>query len=81
MKASGGAIGRQKLFASGADVLDHVIVTAWNGDDPRLLLLGRDQLEGRLRPNGGACGECKPGRPADALERMADAASVGRAGR
>lgn len=41
----------QKLFASGADVLDHVIVSAGTGDGPQLLLFSRPQLEGRLFPD------------------------------
>lgn len=39
-----------KLFASGADVLDRMIVTVRNGDLPQLLLLRRDQLQDRLFP-------------------------------
>ncbi|WP_169053389.1 acyl-CoA dehydrogenase family protein [Falsirhodobacter xinxiangensis] len=39
-----------KLFASGADVLDRMIVTVRLDNQPQLLLLRRDQLEGRLFP-------------------------------
>lgn len=45
-----GLLRGQKLFASGADVLDHVIVTAKAEDQLQLLLFSRAQLEGRLFP-------------------------------
>lgn len=39
-----------KLFASGADVLDHAIVSVRSGDEPQLLLFSRADLAGRLFP-------------------------------
>ncbi len=40
----------QKLFASGADVLDRILVTARKGDALQLLLFDRETLQGRLFP-------------------------------
>ena len=40
----------QKLFASGADVLDRVLVSARQGDRPQLLLIDMQALAGRLFP-------------------------------
>ncbi|WP_170162173.1 acyl-CoA dehydrogenase family protein [Paracoccus siganidrum] len=45
-----GILRGEKLFASGADVLDRIIVTAKEGDGLRLLLFSRAQLHGRLFP-------------------------------
>ncbi|QEU08550.1 acyl-CoA dehydrogenase family protein [Paracoccus yeei] len=46
-----GVLHGQKLFASGADVLDRVIVAVKHPDGrPQLVLLRRDQLQGRLFP-------------------------------
>lgn len=45
-----GVLRGQKLFASGADVLDRIIVTARDDDGLWLLLFSRPQLEGRLYP-------------------------------
>ena len=46
-----GVLHGQKLFASGADVLDRVIVAVKHPDGrPLLVLLRRDQLQGRLFP-------------------------------
>lgn len=45
-----GVLCGQKLFASGADVLDRVIVTARSDAGLHLLLFTRDQLQGRLYP-------------------------------
>ncbi|WP_052362664.1 acyl-CoA dehydrogenase family protein [Falsirhodobacter sp. alg1] len=39
-----------KLFASGADTVDRMIISVRAGDLPQLLLFRRDQLEGRLFP-------------------------------
>lgn len=50
-RIEGGYLRGAKLFASGADVLDRMIVTVRAGDRPQLLLLRRDQLDGRLFPN------------------------------
>ena len=49
-RIEGGILRGQKLFASGADVLDRIIVTAKAGDGLRLLLFTRAQLQGRLFP-------------------------------
>lgn len=46
-----GVLRGQKLFCSGADVLDRVIVTVRDGERPQLVLLERAQLEGRLFPD------------------------------
>lgn len=51
VRIEGDTLRGQKLFASGADVLDHVIVTARTGDQLQLLLFSRSQLEGRLFPD------------------------------
>lgn len=51
VRIEGHVLRGQKLFASGADVLDHVIVTAMAGKQPQLLLFSRAQLEGRLFPD------------------------------
>ena len=51
VRIEGPVLRGQKLFASGADVLDHVIVTARSGDRPQLLLFSRAQLDGRLFPD------------------------------
>lgn len=45
-----GRLHGEKLFASGADVLDRAIVSVRAGDRPQLLLFTRAQLEGRLHP-------------------------------
>lgn len=50
VRIEGGVLRGQKHFASGADVLDRVIVVADAGGQPQLLLLTRDQLHGRLYP-------------------------------
>lgn len=50
VRIEGGTIRGQKFFASGADVLDHVIVTAKAEEQLQLLLFSRDQLQGRLFP-------------------------------
>lgn len=47
-RIEGGILRGQKQFASGADVLDRIIVTAKQGDSLRLLLFSRAQLRGRL---------------------------------
>ncbi|MDH2329165.1 acyl-CoA dehydrogenase family protein [Cereibacter sp. SYSU M97828] len=41
----------QKLFASGADTLDHALVTADLGGRPQLLLVDTHALRGRLHPD------------------------------
>lgn len=45
-----GVLHGQKLFCSGADVLDRMIVTVRDNDRPQLLLFDREQLLGRLYP-------------------------------
>lgn len=50
VRIEGTVLRGQKLFASGADVLDHVVVTARNEDQVQLLLFSRPQLAGRLFP-------------------------------
>ncbi len=50
-RLEGGILRGQKLFASGADVLDRMIVTVRSVDGLRLLLLSRDQLSERLFPD------------------------------
>lgn len=50
VRIEGGVLRGHKLFASGADVLDHVIITARMDDGLQLLLFSRSQLEGRLFP-------------------------------
>lgn len=49
-RIEGSVIRGQKLFASGADVLDRVIVTARSDAGLHLLMFTRDQLQGRLFP-------------------------------
>lgn len=49
-RIQGGVLRGRKLFASGADVLDHVIITVKDGDRLQLLLFHRDLLQGRLFP-------------------------------
>ncbi|CAM3277975.1 acyl-CoA dehydrogenase family protein [Paracoccus nototheniae] len=49
-RIDGGVLRGQKLFASGADVLDRMIVTVGSPQGLQLLLLSRDQLQGRLYP-------------------------------
>lgn len=46
-----GVLRGRKLFCSGADVLDRVIVTVRDGVQPQLLLFDRAQLLGRLYPD------------------------------
>ncbi|WP_294927935.1 acyl-CoA dehydrogenase family protein [uncultured Paracoccus sp.] len=50
VRIENGILRGQKLFASGADVLDRIIVTARDADGLRLLLFSRAQLQGRLFP-------------------------------
>lgn len=49
-RIEGSVIRGQKLFASGADVLDHMIVTVRSDAGLHLLMFARDQLDGRLFP-------------------------------
>ncbi|WP_176562820.1 acyl-CoA dehydrogenase family protein [Paracoccus liaowanqingii] len=49
-RLEGGTLHGQKLFASGADVLDRMIVTARSDRGLHLLMFRRDQLAGRLFP-------------------------------
>ena len=50
MRLDGLTLRGQKLFASGADVIDRAIVTARTDEGLRLVLLGADRLRGRLHP-------------------------------
>ena len=50
VRIEGDVLRGQKLYASGADVLDRVIVTARTDRGVRLVLLTRDALAGRLHP-------------------------------
>ena len=50
VRIEGTVLRGQKMFASGADVLDHVIVTARTDEGLQLLLFSRRQLAGRLFP-------------------------------
>ena len=49
-RIEGSVIRGQKLFASGADVLAHMIVTVRSDAGLHLLIFARDQLDGRLFP-------------------------------
>ena len=49
-RIEGSVIRGQKLFASGADVLDHMIVTVRSDAGLHLMMFARDQLDGRLFP-------------------------------
>lgn len=51
VRIENGVLRGQKLFCSGSDVLDRIIVTARQGDRPQLLLFTRDQLADRLFPD------------------------------
>ncbi len=51
VRMEGGRLSGEKLFASGADVLDMAIVTARDPDDETVMVvLDRDALEGRRHP-------------------------------
>ncbi|MCG6112241.1 MAG: hypothetical protein MEQ74_08660 [Paracoccus sp.] len=50
VRLENGILTGQKLFASGADVIDRVIVTARSDAGLHLLMFRRDQLQGRLFP-------------------------------
>lgn len=50
VRIENGILRGQKLFCSGADVLDRIIVTARDGERPQLLLFTREQLADRLFP-------------------------------
>ena len=51
VRLSEGRLSGQKLFASGADILDHAIVTARDdAGEVQLVILDRARLEGRLFP-------------------------------
>ena len=66
VRLDGATLRGQKLFASGADVIDRAIVTARAEDGLRLVLLDAERLRGRLHPNewsmsgmrGTASGRC-----------------------
>ncbi|SMO98265.1 acyl-CoA dehydrogenase family protein [Paracoccus laeviglucosivorans] len=45
-----GVLRGEKLFASGADVVDRAVISVQVEDAPQLLLFTRDQLAGRLHP-------------------------------
>ena len=83
VRIEGGVLRGQKLFCSGADVLDRIIVTAQQDDRPQLLLFTRDQVAGRLFPGewqvsgmrATASGRCD----LDGLA-LADAVPLGRPG-
>lgn len=49
-RIEGSVLRGEKLFASGADVLDRIIVTVKEGERLLLLLFSRAQLQGRLFP-------------------------------
>ncbi|WP_295048109.1 acyl-CoA dehydrogenase family protein [uncultured Paracoccus sp.] len=51
VRIDGGILRGQKLFCSGADVLDRIVVSVRDGDRPQLLLFTREQLQGRLFPD------------------------------
>ncbi len=50
VRLDGLTLSGQKLFASGADVIDHAIVTARTEGGLRLVVLRADRLRGRLHP-------------------------------
>ncbi|ETW11544.1 cyclic nucleotide-binding protein [Roseivivax marinus] len=51
VRLSDGRLAGEKRFASGADILDHAIITARDdAGDVQLLVVGLDRLEGRLFP-------------------------------
>lgn len=51
VRVEGDRLAGQKLFASGADVLDHVLVSARREEGLQLYLIDRRQLAGRLFPD------------------------------
>ena len=56
VRVEGDRLRGQKLFASGADSLDHALVTARAGDRLQLLLIDTDALRDRLFPGEWAVG-------------------------